>query len=169
MKAKVLFTALALILVMGCSKDKESHSEDVNLYLIESFSLSKDGHFKIDESSVKTKGAPFISYADFLSYSPATHSFELSKNAIKKIEGMKSELYQVPFAIKVNGTLIYTGYFWASYSSLSCDWLTTDAWRMMGADSLRMELGYPGAWDGVPDRRNDERIIEVFRRDSKLR
>ena len=168
MKIKVMFTALALLITMACSKDNGSH-EGVELYLIESFSLQKDGHFKIDESSVKTKSAPLISYTDFLSYSPATHTFELSEKAIKKLEDMKSELYQVPFAIKVNDTLIYTGYFWTSFSSLSCDWLTTDSWRVLGADSLHMELGYPGAWDGVPDRRNDERIIETFRRDHKLK
>ena len=163
-----MFTALALVITMACSKDNGSH-EGVELYLIESFSLQKDGHFKIDESSVKTKNDPFISYADFLSYSLKNHTFELSENAINKLEDMKSELYQVPFAIKVNGKLIYTGYFWSFHSSLTCDWLTTDAWRIMGADSLHMQLGYLVVEDGIPDRRNDERIIETFKRDRKLR
>ena len=169
MKTKLLFIACALMFIMGCSKDDGKNHDGVNLYLLKSYSVSEGGTFKIDESSVKTKGTPFIRYADFLSYSPETYTFELSPKAVKKLEEMKQELYQVPFAIEVNGHLIYTGYFWTSFSSLSCDWATIDSWRIYGPNLLQVELGYPGAWDGVPDRRNDERIIETFQRDHKLK
>jgi hypothetical protein len=75
------------------------------------------------------------------------------------------------FAIKANDTLVYTGYFWPSYSSVSCDWVVVDP-NMTGiGNTMQVSLGYPGLIQGkiIQDKRNDKRIVQILREDRKLK
>lgn len=169
MKHKLLFLIMAFLLTVSCDKDDTTH-EKVELYLIDSYSKSEDGRCRIDESSVITKDSPLIGYADFLSYDSKDYAFELSGNAIEKIKKMEFSVHGVPFAIKVDNVLIYTGYLWPSYSSASCDWTTIDP-IIFEDNKLKVRLGYPGPEDGdnITDKRNDKRIINTFKQDNKLK
>ena len=74
------------------------------------------------------------------------------------------------FALVANQEIIYTGYFWSSFSSAICPWLTIDPLFAEISGELRVELGYPGLMEGmsIPDHRNDERILSILRHDRKL-
>lgn len=166
---KFLLVSL-VILTLSCQTDGEDkiHGQ-VGFYLIDDYSRIGQS-FQIDERSVVTKEAAFIEYEELLSYDPEAHLFRLADIAKERIENLE-DLHGVPFAVKANGNLIYTGYFWQSYSSGICDWVVIDPLLVGIGDELKVQLGYPGLVQGqeIPDRRNDKRIIEIFQRDNKLK
>jgi hypothetical protein len=53
---------------------------------------------------------------------------------------------------------------------MSCQWVVADPLFYGINDGLKINLGYPGTWEGyeIPDKRNDPRILAVFRKDGKL-
>lgn len=174
MKATLLVSMVGLfiLLAFGCKKDEPSGASDgkIELYLIDTY--SKIGYsYQIDESSVVTKNTPLISYADFLSYDSSEYTFELSDRALAAIKNLEHSVHGLPFAIKANDTLIYTGYFWPSYSSAGCDWVVIDPIMASIRNKIEVRLGYPGLIEGktIQDKRNDERIIRILKLDHKLK
>ncbi len=151
-----------------CQDSEISPGKKVELYLLESFE-TVDNTCQIDEEAVKLQDWPLIGYSDFVSYDASEHIFELSDPGNEYISDQGFTLHGEPFAITVDGEIIYTGYFWAGFSSTGCLWVVTDPFF---ADDigLQIQLGYPGEIDGVeiPDRRNDPRILATFRQDGKL-
>ncbi len=166
-----LLLGLLVILTAGCKTNEEDKNlrGKVELYLIDDFSRIGQS-FQIDERSVVTKDVAFIEYPELLSYDPEAHVFRLSDKAKERIAKIE-DIHGVPFAVKANGILIYTGYFWWSYSSGMCDWVVIDPLFLEMGDELKVQLGYPGLTEGqvIPDNRNDKRIIEIFQRDNKLK
>ena len=156
-------------LTFGCEKDETSSDSKVELYLLDSY--SKIGNsFQIDDTTIKTKTSPLIRYSDFISYDAKNYKFEISGKAKSAIDNMQHSVHGVAFAVKANGTIIYSGYFWPSYSSASCDWIVIDPIMISTDNKINVSLGYPGLFQGqvIPDKRNDSRIIEIFERDNKL-
>ena len=173
MKQKLFYLIIGLLVMFsaGCEKDNNVNSKGkVELYLIDSFSKI-DNSYQINESSVITESSPLIEYAYFLSYESAEYTFELSEKAKEIIENLEHSVHGLAFAIKANDTLIYTGYFWPSYSSVSCDWIVIDPFMTNAGDKMSVRLGYPDLVQGqiIQDKRNDERIIEIFKHDNKLK
>ena len=117
-----------------------------------------------------TESSPLISYSDFLSYDSLEYAFWLSNRAMKAIENLEHSVHGIAFGIKANGTLVYTGYFWPSYSSAICDWVVIDPIVTGVEYKIIVRLGYPGLLQGmeIPDKRNDSRIIKIFEDDNKL-
>ena len=157
------------ILTFGCEKDEINSNGKVELYLLDSYSKIENS-FQIDETTIKTQASPLISYTDFISYDSVNYTFGLSDNAKNTIDNMEHSVYGVAFAVKANGILIYSGYFWPSYSSASCDWIVIDPLMTSIGNKITVSLGYPGLVQGqvIPDNRNDSRIIEIFENDNKL-
>ncbi len=163
----VIISILSVILC-GCGKDKLSSGGKVELFLIDSYSKVENS-FQIEEQTIKTKTTPLISYSDFLSYNSKNYEFKISDKAKKAINELKHSLNGVAFAVKADGIIIYSGYFWSCYSSSSCDWIVIDP-IMTGLGKMKVSLGYPGLVQGqiIPDNRNDSRIIKIFENDNKL-
>jgi hypothetical protein len=174
MKIRFIFSILGLIVffVSGCEKnDNNTRSgRKVELYMINSY-LTIDNSLQIDENSVITDSLPLITYSDFLSYDSTECIFELSDNAIEAIGSLKYSVHGSAFAIKANDTLIYTGFFWPGYSSASCDWIVIDPLMTNIDNKIQVKLGYPGLIQGqiIEDKRNDSRIIRIFKQDNKLK
>ncbi|NLB67523.1 MAG: hypothetical protein GX798_03575 [Bacteroidales bacterium] len=156
------------IMALGC--EKVSSDGKVELYLLDSYKTVREHSCQIDETTVKTKANPLISYDDFISYDPLTHEFLLSDRTVKVINNTEQSVHGIAFAIKANGEIIYTGYFWPSYSSATCDWVYIDPIMTSFDNKMEVCLGYPGPMPGqeIPDKRNDSRIIKIFKRDHKL-
>lgn len=156
------------VFLSGC--ETICNNSQVELYLIDSFSTV--GHStQIDEMTVVTGAVPLLCYSDFLSYDSGEYTFEITGSAQQKIEDLEHSTHGIAFAIKADNTLIYTGYFWPVYSSASCDWIVIDPCMSSVDNKLQVKLGYPGLNPAfpVPDRRNDERLLRIFRRDNKLK
>lgn len=169
---QLLLVVLMVELFSGCEKTQSIPGSNgkVELFMIETFSTIKNSA-QIDVNSVVTKQSPLISYQDFLSYDSVQHEFSLSNKALDAINGLKHSVHGLPFAIKVNDTLVYTGYFWPSYSSASCDWVVIDPFLANANKKATVRLGYPGLIQGqtIEDKRNDKRILRIFKQDNKLK
>ncbi|HER08721.1 MAG TPA: hypothetical protein ENO20_07400 [Bacteroides sp.] len=141
----------------------------VELYLLESYE-TVESTCQIDQSTAELQKDPLIKYADFLSYDSCTHIFKLSEDAKKAIENMEHAVDGVAFGVTADDELIYTGYFWPAYSSLICNWICIDPLRVNQGNELRVGLGYPVMMEGweIPDKRNDPRILKIFKEDGKL-
>lgn len=154
--------------ISGCHKNEVSLSGKVELYLLDSYSKINNSS-QIDEKTVKIKSSALISYENFISYDSENYIFQISDKARKAIDEIKHSVHGVAFGIKANETLVYTGYFWPSISSASCDWIVIDP-VMIHDNKIKVSLGYPGLIQGqcIPDNRNDSRIIKIFENDNKL-
>jgi hypothetical protein len=171
MKKRLIYLTFGLLalIVNGCEKDSNSNQK-VELYLIDNY--SKIGTtYQINESSVIMKGSPLIYYTDILSYDSTEFIFELSDRAVGAIKNLEHSVHGLAFAIKADNKLIYTGYFWPSYSSTSCGWIVIDPLTTSIGNKMQVRLGYPGLIQGqiIPDKRNDQRIIQIFKQDNKLK
>lgn len=173
MKQKFFFCAIIgtlCVFTLGCEKNDDTNSDDkVELYLLDTYSKIENSS-QIDETTIKTQTSPLINYSDFISYDSTNYTFVLSDKAKNTIKNMELSVSGVAFAIKANETLIYSGYFWPSYSSASCDWIVIDPTMTSVGNKITVRLGYPGLIEGqvIPDKRNDSRIIEIFESDNKL-
>lgn len=172
MRQKIFtYTIIAIFsfLSFGCEKENVSSDGKVELFLLDSYSKIKNS-CQIDETTVITKANPLISYSDLISYDSRNYEFQISDKAKKAINEIEHSVYGVAFAVKANGILIYSGYFWPSLSSASCDWVVIDPIMTSINNKMKVRLGYPGLIQGqvIPDKRNDSRIIEIFEKDNKL-
>ena len=168
-----LFTYIIIsilsFLSYGCEKEEDNFYGNVELFLLDSYSRIENS-YQIDETTVKTKASPLISYSDFISYDSNDYVFQISDKAKNAIDEVEHSVHGVPFAVKAKGKLIYSGYFWPSYSSAGCDCIVIDPMMISVDNKIRVSLGFPGLIHGqvIPDNRNDIRIIEIFEKDNKL-
>lgn len=157
---------------VACDKNETTNPKggSVELYLLKSCKTIGGTNHQIDEKTIVTKSQPLVTYADFQSYDSNTFTFKISDAAKETIKSMQYSVYGIPFAIKANNVVVYSGYFWPSYSSASCDWVVIDPLALLIGNELKVELGYPGLREGqiIPDNRNDQRILNTFAVDNKL-
>jgi len=174
MKRQIVFFTLLVTLnfvFIACDKNENNNPKDgsVELFLLDSYKTIGTTN-QIDEKTIVTKSLPLVTYSDFQSYDPSTFTFKISNTAKESIKSLKHSVNGIAFAIKANNELIYSGYFWPSYSSASCSWVVIDPMRLSLDNELNVRLGYPGLIEGqvIPDKRNDIRILDIFTSDDKL-
>jgi hypothetical protein len=185
MRPLIFLTLLAGLAKCAISCDKESNTNgltdkstseitndvigNLEFYLITSFDTLKNT-YKINAQSVKYGDAALIENDDIISYDSANYTFKISDAAKLKIKNLKHSVRGLAFGVVANKNLIYTGYFWPGYSSLSCDWIVIDPLFVDLKSEMNVRLGYPGYSDymKITDYRNDKRIIDILTRDKKL-
>ncbi len=173
MKLSALISGLLALLLLSptaCEKWRGDAEGDVELYLLESYQ-TEDQSCAIVFSSVKINEAPLIAYPDIKSYDSKKRIFKISDAAAVVVKDQEHSVNGIAFAVVANDEVVYTGYFWPAYSSATCQWIVIDPLMISGDNELRVELGYPGLMDGayIPDERNNEQILDIFRRDGKLK
>ena len=161
----------AFLIISSCTKDDPilDANSTVEIYSLESFeTIGNTPH--INEKTVILAQVPLIEYEDIESYNAKDYIFSFSENAKSIIKTLPHSGHQSAFAVVANNELIYTAYFWAGYSSLSCDWITMDPTGIEYRGEGFISVGYPGPLPGsnIVDNRNDPRILGIFRRDHKL-
>ncbi len=165
---------LSMILIISGCKDNEpinlaAWNSDVSIYLLDEYD-TEEGSLQIDESSIRLANQPLIRYRDIEHYNAVNFTFLLSDLGKSELENLPDDGHHMPFALVADDKVMYTGYFWASYSSGSCDWVTADPVTARFSGELHIRLGYPGAspsWN-IPDRRNDPRMLKILAGDDKL-
>lgn len=166
----LVFLTLLTTLLLACQPDEPVVPKgDVSIHLLTSFE-TEGNSCRIDGASVQWDSNALLNYDDLVTYDSGNYNFSLSQDGIEIVENMDHHVHGVAFALLADEEPVYTGYFWPAYSSMSCDWLTTDPLMVEITGELRMRLGYPGqATDGsIPDLRNERVILDIFRRDGKL-
>jgi hypothetical protein len=157
---------------ISCQQQEDIDPEhgNVELYLLESYETIENTYSQIKETTVQTLDNPLLTYNDFISYNAKEYTFKLTEEAKVKIKDLNHRVNGLAFAVKANNEVIYTGYFWPGYSSMSCDWVVIDPIMIHEENEMMVRLGYPGPIQGItiPDKRNDPQLLEIFRRDNKL-
>jgi hypothetical protein len=170
--ARSIIISLFILLLAGCEKYQSERQPGnvVEFYLIKDFQKVGTSS-KIINSTVNLSDSVIISYADIIFYNPDNYTFTVSVSSANKLNDFKNNhIHGTPFAVTVDKEIIYTGYFWCGYSSSMVDWVTIDPLDYSGKNQLRVSIGYPGLFQGdyIPDNRNDDRILDILKRDSKL-
>lgn len=149
---------------LSCKKEKElvSSKDMVEVYLLKSVQLVSG---KCEVEKGETESTPLIANEDILGYSPGEHRFRIKDTAAGKVKALNDG---TPFAVSVNGRVIYYGFFKPGYSSSSCFHSITMELPFEGKVFLR--LGYPGTIEGVTvaDLRNHPELISALSAQGKL-
>ena len=154
----------------SCEKDNTPSNAEVEFYLLSSFK-TKDGTCKIIDSSVIMSDSALIKYDEIISYNMRNYSFKISDRIADWLNDFEhSRIHTRAFALTIDKEIIYTGYFWAGFSSAMCGWIVIDPLNYSGNNELIVKLGYPGlvVGDTIPDKRNDKKLLDVLRMDNKL-
>ena len=170
MKRLIFPIILIISVVMGCEKYNEYQGDGLEIYLLKSYETN-DSSNEIKTSSIILKNYPIVRYSDIISYDSLIHAFKIIESKKDELQDKKWSMSGNGFAIAINKEIIYSGYFWSGLSSMSCDWIIIDPTVYLYDNSeLRVELGYPAENEELLSRdpRNDERIINLLQKDSKL-
>ena len=153
----------------SCEKKNTMQVGELDIYLL-SDQDSPEALWEMEENKITLEDTPFIKYEEIISYHAVDHIFKITMSAMERMESRGNSLHRCTFAMVANDEIIYTGYFWAAFSSAICPWLTIDPIHARYTGELHVQLGYPGLMEGmsIPDRRNDERILRILRHDRKL-
>ena len=169
MKLIFLIISLAFI-VPSCSKkcELELQGKRLDFYLLDQYK-TKEQSFSILPETVVLSEVKAISYEEIKTYNKKSHCFEIENKAIKRLN-QEPFLHSKAFAVVIDGEIIYTGYFWAAFSSAICDWTNID-YLDYGNNLLCVKLGYPTDFYGslVDDQRNNEKILDLLDCDGKLK
>jgi hypothetical protein len=170
---RLLVILFIVLLTGGCEKYKSERDPGYGLefHRIKDFQ-KEDSGFKIINSSVTISDSVIIYYDEIVSYNPENYTFTVTGDCANRLNDFElNQIHGTPFAVTVNKQVIYTGYFWCSFSSTGVNWITIDPLNFTGKNQLRVSLGYPGSifGDYIPDNRNDVRILDLLIKDGKLK
>lgn len=166
MRTITLLLLLCFFIPTSCKKETTKSGKVIEIYLLKSYIRETNG--SISNNSLVLEDSAVVKYEDILWYDSDTHIFKVSSKTANWLND--SQIHGKAFAIAINKEIIYTGYFWASFSSSFCNWVVIDPLNY-GNNELSVELGYPGLVQGIiiPDNRNDNRLLEILRLDNKLK
>ncbi len=176
MTRNILITLVLLAgLAFACEKEDDTPAgKRVDIYRLADYKTAV-GSARIIDSTVMLDEDVLIPFNEMIAYNKKNHTFTVTEQIAEKLNDTgENPFHRTGFAVTVDQQVIYTGYFWAGYSSATCDWVIIDPLNYASKDDgagnkLEVRLGYPTAFEGVPDQRNDRRILEVFRLHEKLK
>ena len=155
--------------ILSCDKPAncDEKGSRLDFYFVKEYETKSQTDEIITESIVLSDEKA-ISYEEIKVYNKDNHCFEVEKSTIKKLNE-EPPIFRKVFALTIDGEIIYTGYFWAAYSSSICNWTVID-YLDYGNNKLCVDQGYPSGLYGQngPDKRNDSRIIDLLECDKKL-
>lgn len=172
MRNLILILFVSLIALTGCKKEDPTVNSGsvIEIYLLKSYKKEINSS-RIRSDSIELDDAALIKNSEIYSYNRSTFTFEISaakRNWLNDFQTNKT--HGKAFAVTIDKTIIYTGYFWAGFSSASVDWIVIDPLNYSRQNTLTVRLGYPGLFPqmNIPDLRNDPRIIELLRITNRL-
>ena len=173
MKTTIILSLLCCLMATGCKKNPYVAKSDssIEIYLLKSYTKVA-GTDAINTSSVLLEESPLIKYGDILWYDSTNYTFKISEAPAKWLNDTQtSHSHGKAFAVTIDKKILYTGYFWAGFSSASCNWITIDPLNYSGRNELRVSIGYPGLLPGanIPDHRNDKELLDLLEADKKLK
>ena len=122
-------------------------------------------------SHLELETSPVLSMNDIVAYAKATHEMTLTASGYERIHSLLVPTSGRALAVCVDGEPIYSGAFWAGYSSQSFDGVVIDPILVTREHPvIKIQLGYPGpAFYHGDDPRSDPRIWEALEQAGKLK
>jgi hypothetical protein len=171
MKYIYYYTAFSacLFLFSNCKKsalDTTAQRDRIEIFSLKKFQWKADNTCVIDLASVELESSPLISNDDIVSYNSTAFTLELKGNAV---QNMKNLTPRTPFAVTVDGKIIYIGVHMPLIMSSVC--FESITLHSLSPNLVKLQLGYPGVLNGVTidDRRNDSRILGTLKKQGKLK
>jgi hypothetical protein len=160
------FAVLTIFICILTSCEKDS-GFGLEIYLLKDFK-TKSPSQEIIPGSEKLYQNPIINYQNIVFYDSTAHFFKIDSLKAVEFNHKAWPTQGTAFALTIDRTIIYSGYFIPGYSSSGSDWISIDPLSING--KIRVTLGYPGDQQKLLniDPRNDERIISFLKADNKL-
>jgi hypothetical protein len=173
MRLLVLLLLFCFWIPSGCKKgnDNPRSGKKIEFYLLKSYT-KVTGSDAIAANSIVLNDTALINYEDILWYDDANYIFKITETPAKWLNDFQhNQSHGKAFAVTIDKKIIYTGYFWASFSSSSCNWIVVDPLNYAGKNELTVRIGYPGLMAGttIPDNRNNAELLEILGTDKKLK
>jgi hypothetical protein len=112
---------------------------------------------------------PILSISDIIAYSWETHTIELIASAYERMGELEVPVDGTIFVACLGREPIYTGAFWAMYSSLSFNGVVIKL-PLTDDHTTQITLGYPSpSFFTGKDPRSDPRILQSLERAGKLK
>jgi hypothetical protein len=157
------------MILLSCNQNCKTGlvGKRLDFYFLQDYKTKTQSDAIIPESVVLSNEKA-ISYEEILNYNPENHGFTLKRSTIERLNTEPS-IHKRTFAVVIDGEIIYTGYFWALFSSSICDWTNID-YLDNGSNIIYVKLGYPNDAYGINtiDERNNKRILDLLDCDGKL-
>ena len=167
MKRLLLFCLLTGLFV-ACKKERDTK---VEIYLLDSFTRSVDASTNpaiIRYSNTSLAALPLVADGDIVGYSPSKTTFYLQKNIAPIIKNFGPDK---AFAVTVDGQPVYIGEFRPAYLSSIVFGIASITPELV--DGKELPINYIRL-DNAPslqhlDKRNDNKLLDAFRRSGRLR
>ena len=178
-----LFVSLTGLLL---SCDPSSPSPDgstptkngVAIYLISSPIDLSTNATALDKAQLTLSTESLISYEEIKSYAADAHILKVQPAAIDRLKELSGNipLSGKPFAVVVDGNVVYTGLLWNPISSFSAAYpfIVLDKTEINGTSAfaqgeLKIEFRTPPPGGATrADLRNDSRLLDRLKQDNKL-
>jgi hypothetical protein len=150
--------------------EEPTSADGFSIYLIAQ-KISADQLASVRLGDLELASQPILSGSDIIRYSKETHEIELMASAAERIQRLYVPTSGRPFVVCVGREPIYSGAFWALYSSQSFDGIVIET-TLVTQDhpSLRIQLGYPASeFFTGKDYRSDPRILRALERAGRLK
>lgn len=163
-KRLAFILSITLISLAGCEKDSGIGLE---IYLLDDYNTPTTSD-EIITGSEKLAKNPIINYHDIIYYDSTEYYFKIGTGKAEEMNKINWVTQGTAFALTINKSIIYTGYFMPGYSSSGIRWFTMDPFSTDGR--IFIGLGYPVDYTPLRsiDPRNDKRIIDLLISDNKL-
>lgn len=160
---------LALMLLSACGQSRTTSEDQVFSIWLYAEGIPPAEVDPLDPPALEND--PLLTLSQIESYDPKTHEIRLTGEGYQIIHELTVPTDGKAFVVFANGEPVYTGAFWAPYSSQSFDGVVIDPYLATNEEPvIRIELGYPGAgfYTGV-DPRSDKRILQSLEEAGKLK
>ena len=105
-----------------------------------------------------------ISDNDIIWYKKTSHEIKLTEEGVEKVRSVGWAVYGIPFTVKLDNRVIYTGRFWTIVSSVTPSGVIIHT--PIENNIIKIDTGYPTP-DFV-DPRDDNEIFDYFQEIGKL-
>jgi hypothetical protein len=171
--ANIPFISLIAVLLLSSACDKQeldipAIDGQIEIYGLETFAWRSDGTCAVDPSSIVLKSTPLASNDGIVSYSLSSCMLTFQGQSAQNIKDLAP---RAPFAVTVNGEIIFIGVCMQAIMSSSCFESITLENLTQGPNNAKLDLGYPGTLAGSPieDKRKDATLLGALQSQGKLR
>jgi len=153
----IKFIAVLLLIysIIGCSKEESA----------ETFSINYHARINVNDTNVINDK---ITYADIVGYDSLNYTFLIDSAAGIKLRNYFFPSDGLPFSLKINGEVIYTGNFFPSYSETLPYGIYIDPYSLSNKLTVNIAYGFCRTDDQFVDNRNDKRILSILNKDKKI-
>lgn len=163
----IIFIGVTVCFACERETDKLQVKHDISFYTLQDNNTwYEDCSLNFSQLQEKEN---IISSHEILSYSTEGHYFTLTAAAINRLKNIRTK---VPFYLKVDSKVVYSGFFMPGYLSLSCPGVIVIDPISYSNNNIQVRFDYanylPGIGQKSADFRNHETLLKALQEEGKL-